>query len=203
MILTLKSIRLNTPLDLSGDSLVLAELILPRNGIARRAVLKDITLSKGKRSLIRAPFYERALLKEKVDGSFGLKVSITRPLKHPKSIRFFRRLLATGVESSADLFASSIMRHSVFQDVAEEAGEFLADSISDPSPSFIAEGGLDLHSESLQSGSITIPLTLLETIRSSEKVSPLQKREQRKTKTKSYRKGSPAGEIVIQLDAVK
>ena len=89
MLLSLQTLTLDAPLNQSGECLILTELILPRNGIARKAALKDVRLIKGKRSFARAPFFEKALLKEKVDGPFGLKVSVTRPLSTPNSTNSF------------------------------------------------------------------------------------------------------------------
>jgi len=199
MLLQLNRIQLDSPLNQSGQCLILTELILPRNGIARKAALKDVRLTKGKASFARAPFYEKALLKEKVDGLFGLRVSVTRPLKHPALNPFLRQLLATGIESSTDLLSPLLIRYSPLGDVLGQASEALADSIADTSPTFIATGGLDLDSETFTSGKITIPLKLTETIRSSQEVPLSQKREKRRRISKTYKKGSLLGEISLDL----
>ncbi len=198
MLLSLHSLQFELPLNQSGECLVLVELILPRNGIARKTALKELRLSKGKRSLARAPFYEKALLKEKVDGLFGIKVSATRPLKHPELNQFLRQLLATGIESSSDLLAPLLLRSAPFDDALEEAGEQLAERIQAPS-SFIAEGGLDLDAETLTTGPLQIPLKLTETQRVSDVPPGPKSREKRKTAAKTYKKGSAVGEIVLDL----
>jgi hypothetical protein len=201
MILSLHSIRLNAPLNTTGESLLLTELILPRNAIARKAALKDIRLTKGTRSFARAPFYETGLLKEKVEGPFGLKVHLTRPLRHPEFSRFLRQILATGVDSSVDLLTSVFATApgtAVLGDLAEEAADQLSDSLADTTPSFIAVGGIDLQSEGLENGRITIPLKLIESVRQSDQPPGPRARENRRA-AQLFRKGSPVGEIQLDL----
>lgn len=208
MLLSLNKVQLEAPLNQSGECLVLTELILPRNAIARKTVLKEIHLSRSKTtglpaakaSFVRAPFYEKALLKEKVDGSFGLKVSLTPPMKHPELNRLLRPLLATGIESSTDLLSSLAVTYSLLGDLLEEAGEHLADLIADDAPAFLAAGGLDLDSDSLASGPIHVPLTLTQALRRSNLQPGPKSREKRRTQTKTYRKGHRIGQVSFQLD---
>lgn len=202
MILSLHSIRLDAPLNQTGESLVLTELVLPRNAIARKAALKEIRLSKGKRSLAKAPFYTAGLLKEKVEGPFGVKVNITRPLRHPEFSRLLRRLLASGLESGVDLFSPVLAMTaggSILEDLAEEAADQLAGSISNTEPVFIAEGGLDLNSETLAGGPLTIPLRLLKSLRHSDQPPGPKSREKRRSATKLFRTGSLVGEVTLAL----
>ena len=201
MILSLQKITLDAPLNQSGECLLLTELILPRNGIARKAALKDARLVKGKASFARAPFYEAGLLKERVDGPFGLKVSVTRPLKHPELTQFLRQLLATGIEGATDLLTSSLIRSAPLEDLLEEASDTLADRISETSATFIATGGIDLDSETLTTRKVTIPLKLIESLRSSASVPLSQKREKRKSTASLYKKGSIIGEVSFALNA--
>lgn len=215
MILSLHTLTLEAPLNQSGQCLVLAELILPRNGIARKAALKDVRLTThsttsassgqtgslrvAKASFVRKPFYEKALLKEKVDGRFGLKVSVTRPLKHPELNQFLRRLLATGIESSADLISPlALSLSNLVDDLVDETADQLADRILDDE-SFIATGGLDFDSETLTSGKITVPLKLTETLRKSDLPPGPKSRDKRKTAAKFYKKGSQIGQISFEL----
>jgi hypothetical protein len=199
MLLSLNKIRLDAPLGVSGTSLVLAELVLPRNSIQLKSALREVDLEKGKRSLTRAPFYEKGLLKEKVDGPFGLKLSVTRPLPRPALSRFLRQLLGTGIESGADLLGPLAFRNSLISDIVEEAGEYLADAVSDAEPAFVATGGIDLDSEALESGTLNIPLKLSETIRSTNHLKLSEKRAKRRRAAKTYRKGSEIGEVSLKL----
>lgn len=206
MILSLQTLTLDMPLNQSGECLILTELILPRNGIARKAALKEVRLMKGKRSFARTAFFEKALLKEKVDGPFGLKVSVTRPLKHPELNQFLRQLLATGIEGlgeAVSLSAFPSLSISAFarggRDLASAPFDALADQVSDDSPNFIATGGLDLDSETLTAGKISIPLKLTQTLRKSDLPPGPKSREKRKSAAKIYKKGTVIGEIRLDL----
>jgi hypothetical protein len=206
MILSLQTLTLDMPLNQSGECLILTELILPRNGIARKGALKDVRLMKGKRRFARSPFFEKALLKEKVDGPFGLKVSVTRPLKHPELNQFLRQLLAIGIEGLGDAVALSAfpsLSISTFarggRDLASAPFDALADQVSDDSPNFIATGGLDLDSETLTTGKISIPLKLSKALRKSDLPPGPKSREKRKTAAKLYKKGTQIGEISLDL----
>ena len=198
MLLSLHSLQLNAPLDRSGQCLVLVELILPRPAIARRAVLKTVELRQGTRSLAREPFYETALLKEKVDGRFGLKVSVTRPLQHPELQLWLRRLLASGLESIPSLAPFAALQAPV-EDLLDTASEQLADHVLRDQP-FIATGGLDLNSARLPSGAQSLALHLTTRLRRSELPPGPQSRERRKSEATTYRKGSQVGQLVLDFE---
>jgi hypothetical protein len=200
MILSLHHIQLDAPLNLSGTCIVLTELILPRNGIAKKSALKEVPLKQGKRNLQRQPFYEKAVLKEKVVGLVGLKVSITRPLKHAERTRFLRQLLAAGLESSVDLISLSNANLSeLVSDVLDEAVDQWADNYTDDDPSFLASGGIDLDTEALHSGPVSIDLKLEKSLRRSQHTPGPKAREQRKAKSQQYRKGLKVGQITLDL----
>ena len=199
MILSLKSLTLDAPLNQTGECLLLTELILPRPSIAKKSAFKDVRVTKGKRSFAREPFYEKGLFKEKVDGPFGIRVSLTRPLKHPELKRFLRQLLGTGLESSADLLsAPSLSPLTILNDVVEEAAEQIADQLTEDE-TFIAIGGIDLDSETLCAGPITIPLKLQESIRRSTGTPGPQARDTRRTSATRYKKGSIIGEARLDV----
>lgn len=202
MILTLHSVKLEAPLDVTGESLVLTELVLPRNAIARKAALKEIQLTRGKRSFARSPFYETGLLKEKVDGVFGVKVSVTRPMRQRAFGRFLRQLLATGVESAVDWLPGALALPggaSILEDLADEAADAVADSLTDADPVFIAAGGIDLDSEELSAGHLSIPLKLTARIRKSTTPPGPRARDGRRRSVETYRKGQSVGEIKLNL----
>ncbi|MGZ0708414.1 hypothetical protein ACWPKO_08755 [Coraliomargarita sp. W4R53] len=184
----------------------MTELILPRNGIARKSALTDVHLLKGKRSLARAPFYETGLLKEKVDGRVGLKVSVTRPLKRPELVQFARQLLGTSLEGLGDAAALSAfpsLSLSAFakggRELLSAPFEALADTIADDAADFIATGGMDFDSELLATGKVTIPLKLTKAIRHSEQPPGPKSRDKRKANTKHYNKGSQIGELSLDF----
>lgn len=198
MLLLLNKITLDAPINLTGESLVLAELVLPRPAIARRSALKPVRLSKGKRSLARAGFVQRALLKERVEGLFGLRVAVTRPLGQRELAATLRRLLAAGIED----LGSELARRVPFGpagELVDAFGEAMADQIADDAPDFVAQGSIDLDSESLVPGKLAIPLSLSERIRSSAHLKLSDKREKRKSAAKTFRKGMAIGEVVVEL----
>ncbi|NBB79503.1 MAG: hypothetical protein GVY36_08680 [Verrucomicrobia bacterium] len=202
LILSLNSIKLEAPLNQTGESLILTELVLPRNAIARKTALKSFRLTAGKRSLVRAPFYETGLLKEKVDGPFGIKVSATTPMRNAELRRFLRGLLATGFESSMDLLSpvlAAATGASILDDLADAAADRVVDSIADETPAFVAVGGIDLESDTLENGKIAIPLKLAESMRRSNQPPGPKSREKRRSNSKLYRKGSAVGEVKLEL----
>lgn len=200
MILSLRSISLEAPLQISGECLVLTECLLPRNAIARKAALKDVSVTKGQRSFVRTPFYEKGLLKERVDGPFGLKVSLTRPLKHREFNRFLREILATGIEYSVDLLTPLLKQYAPLDDVFEEGSERIVDGILKDAP-FVAVGGLDLDSRTLDAGILEVPLKLERSIRQATTPPGPKSREQRRSRSILYRKGSVIGKIELDLIA--
>jgi hypothetical protein len=208
MLLTLHKLDLKAPLNRTGSSLVLAELVLPRNSIQRKTGLCTVALKEGTRSLARTPFYEKALLKEKVDGRFGLIVRVTRPIASTARSQRLRTLLATALESGADALSPFIsqflapnpLTRGVLPDVFDEAAKGFADAIDDDAPAFIATGGIDLDSDKLQPGTLNIPLKLTETFRSAADLPLSERRAHRKSKATTYRKGSAIGAIQLQIE---
>ena len=206
MLLSLQKLTLAAPLNQTGECLILTELILPRNGIAKKSALKELRLTKGKRSLSRSPFYESGLFKEKVDGPFGIKVSVTRPLKHPELNKLFRQLLTTGVEGlgeAAALSAFPSLSVSAFTRGLRELVKIPFDEASEAFKSnqsaFIATGGIDLDSEALVAGAVTIDLNLEEALRIPDLPPGPKSRDRRKTAAKRYEKGIVVGTIIFDL----
>ncbi|TVP79704.1 MAG: hypothetical protein EA353_05515 [Puniceicoccaceae bacterium] len=182
----------------SGSCLVLTECLLPRNAIARKAALKDIQLTQGKRSFVRRPFYEKCLLKERVDGLFGLKVSVTRPLRHREFEKFVRRLLVIGAEHSIDLLSPLIARYAPLDEFIDAGSDHLLKSFLQDAP-FIATGGLDLDSATLAAGILRVPLQLEKSIRQSNTAPGPKSREKRRPASVLYRKGSTVGFVEFDL----
>jgi len=196
--ITLRSLKLNTPLATNGHSLLQCNLILPRPGIQTRTALKPVALKKGTLSLRRAPFYESALLKEKVDGRFGLQCWLTRPQRNPEATRALQALLSSALEAAGDSLAAQLPI-STLRGLVRAPFDQVADAFEEDSPDFLLEGGIDLDSEALESGEITIPLKLIESLRHNPLPPGPQNREGRKAKTKTYKKGLTLGEAVIAI----
>ncbi len=198
----LEQLKLETPLNHSGESLLSLNMALPRPGVTHKTALKTITLRKGKTNLARAPFHQRGLLKEKVEGRFGLHLQITAPQAHPEFSRLLRAIAAVGVDSIGDLLGSRIQL-SALRKLLDAPFDELADQLEDDQPRFILEGSLDLDSEALTSGELTIPLKLSETLRHNPLPPGPKSREGRKAKTITYKKGLTLGEAVIAITLVE
>lgn len=199
--LELSKISLDAPLNRSGEALALATLVLPRPSIQHKTALKPFRLQKGKISFARKSFYEKALLKEKVDGPFGLTLRMTRPVAKPELQSWLRSMVGVGMEAAGDLFASGLPI-SALRPLLRSPFDELADQVSDDAPEFILRGGIDLDSENLNSGSLTIPLQLTEAIRQSDLPPGPKSREKRKASAKRYKKGQTIGEALLRVEVV-
>lgn len=200
MLLTLETLQLETPLDRDGSMLVLVELILPRPAIALRRALVEVQVRKGKRSLVRASFHEKALLKERVDGLFGLKVAITRPTPPSQFADLLRTILSTGIQNTGDILARMSFTTPPARRLAMMPTDAIAEAIQDTSPEYVADGSLDLASDTISSGLLSVPLKLNKTLRESSSPSGPRNRPTRKATTSQvFRKGRAAGSIALRV----
>lgn len=202
LLITLDRLSLKEPLKQSGETLALTTLVLPRPGIRRKTSLRPFRLQAGKASLARKPFHERALLKEKVDGRFGLTVQLTRPVKHAELQTLLRGIAGLGLEAAGDLLAGGL-RMSALRPLLREPFDALADELTDDAPDFILQGGVDLNSDSLSQSkgpdALTVTLQLTQRIRKSDLPPGPKSREKRRTSSKTYKKGLAVGEAVLKL----
>lgn len=196
--LELSKLSLNLPLDQSGETLALTSLVLPRPAIRQRTTLKNFRLQKGKANFARKAFYEKALLKEKVDGRFSLTVQFTRPTAHPELQAWLQAMTGVGLETIGDALAGGLTL-SALRPLLREPFDGLADQLTDDAPEFILHGGLDLDSETLKPGKISIPLQLTQSIRKSDLPPGPKSRDKRKTSAKTYKKGLTVGEAVVEV----
>jgi hypothetical protein len=173
-------------------------MALPRPGIARKTALKTISLRRGKVSLARAPFHQRGLLKERVDGRFGLHLQVTAAESNSAFVHSLRAVAAVGVDGLGDLLGLGL-QPTALRHLIDSPFDEIAEQIEDDSPRFAVEGSLDLDSESLPSGLIRIPLQLIERIRQSDTTPGPKARDQRKAKTTTYKKGLTIGEVVLSV----
>ncbi len=200
MLITLENIQLEAPLDRDGAVLVLVELILPRPAIALRRALLEVQVRKGKRSMVRASFAEKALLKERVDGLFGLKVAITRPTPPSQFADVLRTILSTGIQSTGDILARMSFTTPPARRLAMMPADAIAEAIQDTSPEYVADGSLDLASETLSSGLLSVPIKLNQTLRESNFPSGPRNRPTRKASASQvFRKGRVAGSIELRV----
>ncbi|MCH8475270.1 MAG: hypothetical protein LAT55_08580 [Opitutales bacterium] len=201
MLLTLEKVDLSSPLNRNGKILVMAELILPRPAIALRRALLEVSLRQGKRSLAKAAFFEKALLKERVDGAFGLRVAVTEPTAPNRFGDLLSDILSTGIKNAGDIFARMAFTTPPARRIAMFPSDTVAEAIQDTSPKYVAEGSLDLSSESLSDGPLEIPILLNKTLRETNAVSGPRNRRARRPSSPSqtFRKGSPAGTLQLTV----
>ncbi|MFP4674457.1 MAG: hypothetical protein ACLFO5_07715 [Opitutales bacterium] len=199
--ISLHALALEEPLNATGAVIVLTELILPRPAITRKSALKTLRLTRGKRSLAKAPFYETGQLKEKVDGRFGLKVSVTRPgTLSNEALDLLRSVLAAGVETAGDSLASlNNIPLPTLKGLIKTPFQELADRVEDDALEFFAEGGLDLDTEEGIPAQVAIPLRLTRMVRHHDLPPGPKAREKRRQDTKFHKKGTPAGKIELRM----
>ncbi|MCC5789689.1 MAG: hypothetical protein JJT75_08640 [Opitutales bacterium] len=201
MLLTLEKIDLSSPLNRNGKVLVMAELILPRPAIALRRALLEVSLRQGKRSLGKASFFEKALLKERVDGPFGLRVAVTEPTAPNRFGDLLSDILSTGIKNAGDIFARMAFTTPPARRIAMFPSDAVAEAIQDTSPKYVAEGSLDLSSDTLTDGSLNIPIHLNQTLRDSRTVSGPRSRRNRRpsSPSPSFRKGTLSGSLTLKV----
>jgi hypothetical protein len=84
-------------------------------------------------------------------------------------------------------------------EIVDSLGERFADHIGEDSPNFLAECSLDLDSDGIKDGLVEIPLHLIQTILSSQHLKLSDKREARRGKAKTYRKGTQVGHLTLEM----
>jgi len=198
----IRSLSLTEPFENSGQLSLISQLIWPRPAIVGRAGIKQLTLSKGKARLPLKPVYPRILLKEKVDGRFGLNVGITRIQRNPKAAEFLQNLLVTTLEATGGILSSTLqLPATALKQVIEAPFDQLADQLDDDSLKLVAQAGFDFDSESALDGEHTFELKLTETLRIGPEIKKgaPKERQVRNRKSQTFKKGTVVGAAVIKL----
>lgn len=198
--LSLESLSLEPPLSQNGQCLLSTALILPRPGIQLKSNLKSVQLRRGQANYRKAPFYQAGVLKEKVEGRFGLQVRLTAPQSTPEFKAMVSQLTAMGLETVGDFLAAGIQLSAVRQ-LVTSAFDQAADKVADTEDDFLLEGGLDLvlddRTESARA--VHLPLKLTRSLRINHRAPGPKTRDTLKPKTKTYKKGLTLGEAVFAL----
>ncbi|MGE9290000.1 MAG: hypothetical protein ACQKBT_03360 [Puniceicoccales bacterium] len=201
MEITLKSLTLNEPFHTASAVTVTAELVWPRPAISSRVGIQTLDLRKGKASLRRAKYYERLLLKEKVDGRFGIVVGITKPGPQLAVNRVVAEILGTALSSIGSGLAAGMANTALRPLVREPLNQF-ADAVESDEPALIADAGIDLHSDDDWIGEKTFLLKTNQSLKIplEPKSGPRTKDVAKKQKFKTLRKGSVIAEVVLELE---
>ncbi|WP_269527024.1 hypothetical protein [Coraliomargarita parva] len=200
MELLLDSLRLEAPLDLSGDCLLQVTAHWPRPGIAARSAVLTLSLKKGRVRLTKAPLVQRLLLKEKVEGPFGLHLSLTRPQRFPELASLVRLLAGTGIESIGDLLAAGLSP-TALRPLLREPFDALAERFEARSLEPLLEGSIDLDPVAGLPASLEIPLKLSRSFTQSQVPPGPKAREQRKSATRRYPKGRQVGSCKLNFQS--
>lgn len=161
-----------------------------------------MTLRQGKARLPLKPRYERLLLKERVDGNFGLSVGMTKLQGNPKATELFQELLVTAVEAVGGVLSSRMdLPVSALKQVIESPFDTLADQLEDDALQLVATAGFDFHSESAWEGEHTFELKLNRTLRIAPEVKsgPPKERQVRNRKVQTFRKGTSVASVTLAL----
>ena len=135
---------------LQSTHLMTATLLWPRIGIAKKTTEQEVRLKKGRCDKADAPWNERILFKESVEGSFALAVSLTVSVMR-QHLRTFRRALAgyalTAAGSAVDDFGPA-------GEVAELPLKAMAKVVNNASkePELFAQGAIDLDATQFANG---------------------------------------------------
>ena len=206
MEISLKSLTLTHPAFATATAVtVSAELVWPRPAISARMGFQTFSLRKGKAVLRRTKDYERLLLKEKVDGRFGLVIGLTKPGPQLALNSAMAEILGTALSGIGSGLAAPFVS-TALRPLLREPFNQLADKIEDDEPILIAEAGIDLDSDQLStlllcSSSKTFEFKSTKSLKIplEPKSGPRTKQVAKKQKFQTIRKGSVIAEAVMEL----
>ncbi len=197
----LKSFALTHPaFSGAGAVTVSAELVWPRPAISSRVGLLPLELRRGKAALARMGLYERLLLKERVYGSFGLVVGITRPGTGPLLSPALAEIFSTALSGIGSGLASGLANTAIRPLMREPLNQ-MGDRIEGDEPLLIANDGIDLHSDERVDGEKKFVLKTTRTLKVSAepKSGPRTKQVPKKRKMTTLRRGTAIAEATFEL----
>jgi len=141
-----------------------ADLVWPRNAIAKKSSMVPCKLSNGVFSPDSAPWGERVLFKEDTEGRFAIRVVLSKPTDHKALVEFFRSFMGTFLSASGEVMASSTPVAPVRR-VERAPFEYFSKLIAKmPDPNPLAYGIIDLDPKDIRNGDeIRIPIRLSST----------------------------------------
>ncbi|MBC2601235.1 hypothetical protein [Puniceicoccus vermicola] len=203
MEISLKSLTLTHPAFATATAVTIsAELVWPRPAISARMGFQTFSLRKGKASLRGTKDYERLLLKEKVDGRFGLVIGLTKPGPQWALNSAMAEILGTALSGIGSGLAAPFVS-TALRPLLREPFNQLADKIEDDEPILIAEAGIDLHSEDDWVGEHKFELKTTKSLKLplEPKAGPRTKSVAKKQKFQTIRKGTVIAEVILELRA--
>ncbi len=109
----------------AGKHVLLVSLIWPRPAIAERNAVKTFSLKDNIANLEDSDWISRILFKETVDGTFGIKVTVTEPMTDGQIGKFFAFAGSSMMKLAADQ-VSGLISGAVGGGMAEIPFQFLA-----------------------------------------------------------------------------
>jgi len=131
-----------------------ASLVWPRSTVAGKATVKIVPLADGRGDWRGASWTERILFKETVEGTFGLRVGLTRSLSAAKFAEL-SRYVAGGLFKLFGAEAGSLLAGALAAGLVKLPLEFLNKELraaQELAALAVAEGTVDLRCDTWQAG---------------------------------------------------
>ncbi len=182
--------------------LLIARLIWPRSMIAERKAVKPVEILDGESHLAEAPWVDRILFKETMQGPYGLEVAVTEAIDDDVLAKAFGQLakgtlraLTGVVADAASGFGEDMVKLPL-----QMASTLLSDALGGE-PSLLAQGAIDLEAPGgpARRRVVDIPLTVPRTLyRPARAVGAQGKSHKRRRKWLSQ--GDANGMLRVALD---
>ena len=145
---------------LKTTRLVTVDMVCPRATIAKKTVAKEVKFRKAKADVRGQCWTERVMLREDVDGHFGVAVQLSEVLDD----EWFEKFLRTTFKIALKEFRGLMQKYTVgIEDIASAPVDALAQMEGTyPGPKTAAQGVLDVTEETMpeagQSVFVEVPL---------------------------------------------
>lgn len=199
--LTLEHFTLTAPkLPADAHFALRIALIAPRPMIVERSALRTVALQDKAWTQQAAPFYQRVLFKETVQGPFGIVLELSPPTDADGLDRWLREILATAVETAAEVAAVDLA--TPMRGLIRNPFRLLGRSLRNPDEAeTLASGGIDASSEKqpetqLQTLTLTAERELVRTR------TVMRGGRRRQVRTTLVAPGSPVAQVQLGMRVV-
>jgi len=184
--------------DVTSHALV-ANLIWPRGAIAKKTSAQACRLRKG--MMAEAPWGERVLFKEDVEGRFAVQVSVSEATDGDKLEEFLRSVAGTALAAAGEFYAAEIPG-APLRKMARAPVDYLAKEIGKmPASRAMVEGMIDLTPKDISNGmNVTIPLKAVQTQYVTRK--KMRRGRMESSKEAVVKKGEACGEITLGIEVL-
>ncbi|MBR0458481.1 MAG: hypothetical protein IJJ26_04535 [Victivallales bacterium] len=160
--LLLESVNIGVLSDNSASRRIITlEMVWPRWGIASKTSAKVLEFGKDGAATLEPNWYQRIILKDSVEGHFGMVVKVTENATETKIRNFLRYFIGTVIGNVGDIMTDAGPKK--WDDTVDAPAEYAKKNLRTTVDAQIeAQGGLDLTAASLEDGLLTIPLLACE-----------------------------------------